>query len=101
MTINELIKELEISEKYKNQLLKDKNVQDYINNKVFDSVFYAIVELLKPFSVVRRKFIKGYTDQADDYNSKNLILFSPLQPNSGNAIGEKWIARMPLQQNNN
>jgi hypothetical protein len=101
MTINDLLKDLVISEAYKNQILKDKNVQNYINNKVFDSVFNGVVELLKPFSVVRRKFIKGYTDQADDYNGKNLILFSPLQPNSGNAIGEKWIARMPLQQNNN
>ena len=99
MTINELLKELVISEKYKNQILKDKNVQDYINNKVFDSVFYAIVELLKPFPIVQRKFIKGYIDQVDGCNSKNLVLFAPLTDN-GNAIGEKWIARMPLQQNN-
>ena len=99
MNFDELLKDLVISETYKNQMVRDDNIKNYIDNKVFTSVFKAMVEFLTPFDAMRRKFIKSYTDQADDYNGKNLILFSPLTP-SGNAIGEKWIARMPLQQNN-
>lgn len=99
MTIDELLKDLVISEVYRNQILKDNNIKNYIDNEVFTSVFYKMIKFLTPFDAMRRKFIKGYTDQADDYNGKNLILFSPLTDND-NAIGEKWIARMPLRQNN-
>ena len=100
MTINELLKDLVISEVYKNQLLNDNNVQNYINNKVFDSVFNGVVELLKPFSAVKRKFINGYTGQPTGCNAKNLVLFAPLT-NNDEAIHNQWIARMPLKQNAN
>ncbi|MEN9897000.1 MAG: hypothetical protein RLZZ66_649 [Pseudomonadota bacterium] len=100
MNINELLNHLVISEIYENQILMDNNIRNYINNEVFDSVFYTIVEFLNPLSVVRRKYIDGYGDQPAGCNRKNLVLFAPLEENTYNAINKKWIARMPLQQNN-
>ena len=98
MNINELLKDLIITEEYKNQICKDNNLKHYIDNKVFTSVFNEMVKFLKPFPVVRRKFIDGYTNQPEACNKINCLLFSPLEDNL-NATRNKWIARMPLQQN--
>ena len=98
MNITELLNELAISEARKNQIRNDNNLKNYINNKVFTSVFNTMAEFLKPFPIVQKKFIYGYTDQPAGCNDTNILLFSRVTQ-TGRASNNKWIARMPLQLN--
>jgi hypothetical protein len=100
MNIEELLKDLVITEARKNQICNDNNLKNYIDNKVFTSVFNTMVESLKQFPVVRRKFIYSYSEQPESCCETNILLFSPLGP-SGRASNTKWIARMPLRKNGN
>jgi hypothetical protein len=101
MKIDELSKDLVIKPEYKNNITTDSKLHDYISAKDFTSVFNTMVEFLKPCPSIRRKFVKSYTDQPDKCNSKNVLLFSVLKSSSGGADNHKWIARMPLQKNDN
>jgi hypothetical protein len=98
MNIEELLNELVFSDEYEGQIRNDNNLINYIDNKVFTSVFYAMVGLLEDFPIVQRKFIKGFTDQPQGCGNINIVLFSQLTQ-TGRASNNKWIARMPLQIN--
>ena len=98
MNIEELLKDLVITEARKNQICNDNNLKNYIDNKVFTSVFNTMVESLKQFPVVRRKFIYSYSEQPESCCETNILLFSRLTQ-TGRASNNKWIARMPLQLN--
>ena len=100
MNINELLKDLVIKPEYKEAIIIDSKLHDYISAKDFTSVFNTMVEFLKPCPPIRRKFVKGYGEQPDKCNSKNVLLFSVLE-SSGDADNHKWIARMPLKKNGN
>lgn len=99
MNIEEFLNELVFSDEYEGQIRNDNNLRNYIDNKVFTSVFYAMVGLLEDFPIVQRKFINGYIDQPQGCSNINIVLFSKLTQ-TGRASNNKWIARMPLQQNN-
>ena len=98
MNIEEFLNELVFSDEYEGQIRNDINLRNYIDNKVFTSVFYAMVGLLEDFPIVQRKFIKGFTDQPQGCSNINIVLFSQLTQ-TGRASNNKWIARMPLQLN--
>jgi hypothetical protein len=98
MNIEEFLNELVFSDEYEGQIRNDNNLINYIDNKVFTSVFYAMVGLLENFPIVQRKFINSYTNQPQGCDGTNIVLFSKLTQ-TGKASNNKWIARMPLQLN--
>ena len=98
MNIEEFLNELVFSDEYEGQIRNDNNLRNYIDNKVFTSVFYAMIGLLENFPIVQRKFINSYTDQPQGCDGTNTVLFSKLTQ-TGRASNNKWIARMPLQLN--
>ena len=99
MNIDELLNDLVIASKYKEQIVNFNNLQKHIHTEEFSRVYSTIVEFLKPFPKIKRKFIKGYESQPEGCTKKNVIVFSTLNKN-GTANNLKWIARMPLLQNN-
>jgi hypothetical protein len=75
MNIEEFLNELVFSDEYEGQIRNDINVRNYIDNKVFTSVFYAMIGLLEDFPIVQRKFINGYIDQPQGCSNINIVLF--------------------------